>query len=231
MEHRRRTRLLLLAAALVTLLSPIAANATLYEMKWGYKWGQGDIVFDGAAPDTNPDPNQGDYLGSILSYDLVGRTTSLDYLRLTGTSGSISVVNHGPAIPGCVSDDGGICPGELAAMTVHLGSAAPPYDPGGWHLSLFVPWELGNFFDSLPAAGLCDTLPPGECPAFSLYGLKGSLVPNTPNGQVFAPIISEGDPSVTIMALAAPVPEPAMIPLLGLGLAMLLFCKFSISSN
>lgn len=226
MEHLRCTRLVLLAAASVTLLSPIAANATLYEMKWGYKWGQGDIVFDGSVQDSNPDPDQGDYLGSILSYDLVGRTTSLDYVWLTGTSGSISVVNHGPAIPGCVSDNGGICPGELAAMTVHLGTAAPPSDPEGWHLSLSVPWELGNFFDSLPG-----TLPPGEIDEFSWYGLTGSLGPNTPNGQLFVPIIFEGYPSVRLIALADPVPEPATIPLLGLALAMLLFCKLPVSSN
>ena len=224
MEHVCRTRLVLTAATLAALLSPVAANATLYEMKWGYKWGQGDIIFDGSVQDSNPAPNRGEYLGSIQSYTLLGWTNTMDYVRLSGHSGSISVVNHGPAIPGC-EEFGGECPGELAALTIHLGSATPPYDPAGWHLSLSVPWNLGNFFDSLPAAGFCNTLPPGECPYYSKYELLGWLDPNTPNGQVFVPIIFPVDASVTLMALAVPVPEPGTIPLLGLALAMLAFRK------
>jgi hypothetical protein len=214
------TRLALAAVALAALLSPISANATLYEMDWGYKWGQGDIVFDDSVQDSNPDPNRGEYLGSILSYTLLGWIdTSMKFVQLSGSAGSMSVVNHGPAIPGCVTEFGGECPGELAALTVHLGSAAPPYDPAGWHLSLSVPWNLGNFFDSLPAAGFCNTLSPGECREFSRYELTGWLETN--NGQVSASSIFGGYPSVTLMALAVPVPEPGTIPLLGLGLAML----------
>jgi len=111
-------------------------------LSWSYKWGSGDIIFDGSVPDSNPDPNRGDYFGTIVSYDLQARTDSYDAIHLVGTAGAISVQNPGPSDPNseCGGGDPVRCPG--AALTFQLGTAAPPYDPAGWQLSLVAPLEL-----------------------------------------------------------------------------------------
>src|SRR5688572_10387158 len=217
MAHLYRYRLASVAAALATLLSPICANATLYELSWAYKWGAGDIVFDGSMPDSNPDPNRGDFFGSIVSYTVTGYSIPPGFFQLSGSSGSISVVNPGLDMSNCTSGD--FCPG--AALTFHLGSAAPPYDPAGWHLLLTAPWELGNFFNHLPAEGLCDALPPEDCAALTTFSFAGTINPNTPNGQSYIPIINEAITKVRLIPLATPVPEPGTMALLGMGLAML----------
>jgi hypothetical protein len=226
MKRIHRTRWALVAAAWMALASPADAQTTLYELTWSYKWGSGDIIFDGSVPDSNPDPNRGDYFGTIVSYDLQARTDSYDAIHLVGTAGAISVQNPGPSDPNseCGGGDPYRCPG--AALTFQLGTATPPYDPAGWQLSLVAPLELGNFFDHLPT----DPLQPGPCSGpntcteFTSHNFAGgALVPNTPDGRVYIPLL---DPSVgvTFKLLASPttpVPEPATITLLGLGLAAL----------
>jgi len=203
----------LAAVAWFAMASPGEALATFYELSWAYKWGQGDIVFDGSVPDSNPSPDQGDYFGAIVSYDLLAFAEGGDAIPLAGSTGSISVQNQGP--------------GTLAALTFQLGSAAPPYDPAGWFLTFTVPPELGNFFDHLPTEllepGPCGS-GPDTCNEFTSYSLAGTIGRNTPNGQTFIPITDQGGPAVTFKAIVsptAPVPEPATAVLLGLGLAVL----------
>jgi len=203
------------AVCAALLVNAADAQATLYELSWAYKWGSGDIIFDGSVPDSNPDPNRADHFGSIVSYDLLAWTTSLEPISLVGTSGAISVQNGGPDVP--------------ATLTFQLGSAAPPFDPAGWQLSLLVPLVLGNFFDHLPTnpmrPGPCGS-GPGTCDEFSWYSFGGGvLTPNTPDGQSYIPIMDGDSQPVTFKALASSVPpavpEPATIALLGLGLAVL----------
>ncbi|HKX44791.1 MAG TPA: PEP-CTERM sorting domain-containing protein [Burkholderiaceae bacterium] len=228
MERLQRIRWVLPVVAWFALLAtPPAAHATLYELVWAYKWGSGDIIFDGSVPDSNPNPDRGDYFGAIVSYDLQIWTDSLDAVHLAGSAGAISVQNPGPppADPDqCASPpDTSRCPG--AALTFQLGSAAPPYDPAGWQLSLIAPRSLGNFFDQLPT----DPLQPGPCGSgadtcteFSSYNFAGGVIaPNTPDGRTYIPVF---DPTsgLTLKALAVTaVPEPATVALFAAGLAML----------
>ena len=206
---------MLAAAALAALASPACADPTLYELSWSYKWGTGDIVFNGSLPDSNPDPNRGDYFGSIVSYHLVAWTTDPEPISLVGTSGAMSVQNQGPDVP--------------ALLTFQLGSAAPPFDPAGWRLSLLVPLVLGNFFDHLPTKpmqpGPCSSRP-DTCDEASWYSFDdGSIAPNTPDGRTYIPILETGGSPVALKALVTtvppPVPEPATVVLLALGLAVL----------
>jgi hypothetical protein len=228
MERPHRIRWVLTVAAWLALLAtPPAAHAALYELVWAYKWGSGDIIFDSSVPDSNPNPDAGDYFGAIVSYDLQIRTDTYDAAHLVGSAGAISVKNPGPlpADPDQCSNlgDPTRCPG--AALTFQLGSAAPPYDPAGWQLSLIAPRVLGNFFDHLPT----DPLQPGPCGSgpdtcteFSSYFFAGgAIAPNTPDGRIYIPLL---DPTVgvTFKALAVTaVPEPATVALFGLGLAAL----------
>ena len=203
------------AVCAALLVNAANAQATLYELSWAYKWGSGDIIFDGSVPDSNPDPNRGDHFGSIVSYDLLAWTTSPEPISLVGTSGAISVQNGGPDVP--------------AMLTFQLGSAAPPFDPAGWQLSFVVPLVLGDFFDHLPTnpmmPGPCGS-GPDTCDEFSWYSFGGGAVtPNTPDGQSYIPILDGGSQPVTFKALVASVPpavpEPATVVLLGLSLAVL----------
>lgn len=200
MTTTRHPRFSLGIVAALSLALPGLAHATLYEMTWNSKWGQGDIVYDAAVADTDPDPAHGDYFGSIVSYDVTGWFL-FNRKQVAGTSGSISVTGRGPD-EGCNA-----CPG--AALTFQLGSAALPYDPNGWHIAMAVRWGASDFGDDLPTDHWSATWD----------DVHATLDPNGLGGQSYNTI--GGFVLVTIEALPAPVPEPTTPALLGLGLGLL----------
>jgi hypothetical protein len=183
--------------------TPTLVQASLYELTWSYKWGLGDIVLDTSVPDSNPSPTQGDYLGSIVSYDIVGWNV-LTPKSFHGTSGSLSVTSQEPLVDGSCYI--GTCTG--ASLTFQLGSASAPYDPNGWHFTFSLPWD-----------------PRGDGDAFPTYESTyesqsfAEITPNTPEGASygtlnFGNLIHVEQVTTTVPA----VPEPSTLSLLGLGL-------------
>ncbi len=211
MKPNHCRHLALKSAVSLLLIMPLWAQASLYELSWQGKWGNGKVVYDAAVADSNADPLQGEYFASIVSYDVTG-WEMMSATRFLGTGGSILVQARTPEetlVDPESSCSQPVCSGT--SLTFQLGSAAPPFDPASWYLLVSIPWAGSRSGDGLLVEdfiGNGDERAPG---AF--------LDTNVPTGHSLGTMNMISNARIT--QLEAPVPEPAEWAMVSLGLAML----------
>lgn len=187
------------SAALALLLSTAAsaAMAELAELRWTGRWGEGSIVYDYDATDSDATFGQGLYIDNIVRFDVTGwEFPEMRAWRFQGTGGSMFLRSW----PSAACPSGFDCVNEDYTVLFQLGAALPG-DPAAWQVNL-----------SMPYAYTWDGHIPFLQDAFNL----GAYISNTLDDRAYSTLDISG--RVTHQFLAAPVPEPETLLLTALGL-------------
>ena len=186
------------ALALLLCTAASAAMADLAELRWEGRWGQGSIIYDIDAPDSDATFGQGLYLDNIVRFDVTGwEFPEMRAWRFQGTGGSMfqRIVHATGCAPvfTCADTD--------STVFFRLGAALPG-DPAIWQFNFVMPFTYT--WD-------------GHIPFFEDQNYLGGYLSNQSDDRAYATM--DDSTRVTHRLVAGPVPEPGTLALFGLGLA------------
>ncbi|ARN21079.1 PEP-CTERM sorting domain-containing protein [Piscinibacter gummiphilus] len=175
-----------------------AATAGLAELRWASRDGEGLIVFDQSVPDSDPTFNEGLFIGTIVSYNVLGWDENMVPARFAGTGGTM----FKRAWPSTTCPATFDCPEESYTTLIQLGTATPGA-PSRWQVNFNLaesgePDEHLPFFEDGRGWSYGHLSNPSQTRTYSTLGLAGYI---------------------SLSPLATPVPEPGTLALFGLGLA------------